>query len=349
MTRLPFIAALVALLATPIWAQDGTPESRRPVKLMTVGSSETGLTRQFFGHVVARQTVDLAFQVGGQIAGFPVLEGATVPKGELVARLDPEPFELALEQAKLRKAQADRDLERLSQLSRSAVSQASQDDAGTAAELAAVAVRDAERALSKATLTAPFDALVAERLVANFSTVAAGTPVVRLHDMSELRVEVDVPEILFQRAGRDPDVDISARFPGHDERYRLEIREFSADTTSVGQTFKLTLAFDSDAAPLVLPGSSVTVSAELKGSAEGLPVPTAALVPAPDGAVSVMVYSKTGEAGGRVEARPVEVEVADDGGFLVTGGLEAGEEIVAAGATALEDGQDVRRFTGFPE
>ena len=45
----------------------------------------------------------------------------------------------------------------------------------------------------------------------------------------------------------------------------------------------------------------------------------------------------------------VEIEIADDGGFLVTGGVERGAEIVAAGAAALEDGQAVRRFAGFPK
>ncbi|WP_324753286.1 efflux RND transporter periplasmic adaptor subunit [Roseovarius sp. Pro17] len=315
---------------------------------MTVGRSEVGLTREFYGQVVARQTVDLAFQTGGQLIEFPLVEGQTVPAGALVARLDPEPFELALEQARLRQAQAARDLDRLSRLSSASVSQAAQDDARTAEGLASVALREAERELSQATLTAPFEALVAERLVANFTTAAPGTPVARLHDMSELRIEVEVPEILFQRAGRDPNVEIHARFPGNPTTYPLEIREFTSDASLVGQTFKFTLAFDADAAPNVLPGSSVTVSARQLDSVGGLAVPASALVPAPDGTVSVMVYEET-DTDARVSTRSVELDVADDGSFLVTDGLTPGEQIVAAGASALVDGQVVRRFTGFPK
>ena len=45
-----------------------------------------------------------------------------------------------------------------------------------------------QRARDKASLEAPFEAMVAERLVANFTTISAGTPIARLHDMSALQV-----------------------------------------------------------------------------------------------------------------------------------------------------------------
>ncbi|WP_026479987.1 efflux RND transporter periplasmic adaptor subunit [Ahrensia sp. 13_GOM-1096m] len=346
MKILSTFALLLAITTLPVSAQAQEP-SGRPVKLISVSQPEQGRTREFYGQVVALQTVDLAFQTAGQLVEFSILEGQTISAGELVARLDPEPLELALEQARLRDVQAKRDLDRLKRLSRSTVSQATQDDATTAAGLAAVALKDAERALSKATLNAPFDALVAERLVANYTTVAAGTPVVRLHDMSELRVEVEVPEILFQRSGNDKDLEIHASFPGNSTTYPLKLREFATDATAVGQSFKITLSFDTENTPKVMPGSSVTVSAREKRKGTSLAVPTAALVSAPDGSVSVMVFEET-EAGARVVARAVEIEVADDGKFLVTAGLSEGEEIVAAGASMLDDGQAVRRFTGFP-
>ncbi|MBU0779158.1 MAG: biotin/lipoyl-binding protein, partial [Alphaproteobacteria bacterium] len=75
-------------------------QSQAPfVKLETVTSRAAEEQRVFFGRVVARETVDLAFQVGGQIEEFPVEEGATVKAGDLVARMDQVPFELALAQA----------------------------------------------------------------------------------------------------------------------------------------------------------------------------------------------------------------------------------------------------------
>lgn len=105
MTRLlPFLAALTLLASQGAAQQAATDAAPRPVKLMVLGAEDTALTREFYGQVAARQTVDLAFQIGGQLVEFPVLEGQIIPAGDLVARLDPEPFELALEEAELRQA-----------------------------------------------------------------------------------------------------------------------------------------------------------------------------------------------------------------------------------------------------
>ncbi|MEM1301190.1 MAG: efflux RND transporter periplasmic adaptor subunit, partial [Pseudomonadota bacterium] len=219
--RYTALAALFSLIsAISALAQD-VPE--RVAIIAKVETGQAGVARRFFGTVVARQTVDLAFQVSGQITQFPAQEGQVIPNGNLVAELDLEPFELQLEQAQLQFEQAERTFDRLERLG-SNVSNAQLQDAQTELALTRVAVRNAEVALENATLSAPFTALVAVRNVANFSTVNQGTPVVRLHDMSELRVEIDVPEVLFQQAGGDADIRLEAQFPTGPQTYPLEIR-----------------------------------------------------------------------------------------------------------------------------
>ena len=68
---------LTLFLGTAAVAQDTPPpeaEQPRPVKLMTVTAQSSEVSRVFFGRVKARETVDLAFQVGGQVGfgGFAV-------------------------------------------------------------------------------------------------------------------------------------------------------------------------------------------------------------------------------------------------------------------------------------
>lgn len=339
------ILSLLLCLAGPVCAESPP----KPVKLLTVDGASGDTVRQFFGQVVARQTVDLAFQVGGQIVKFPVIEGEPVAKGDLIAQLDLETFQLALDQARLEKEQADRNVSRLEKLSGNTVSQVSIDDAITQAGLAAIAVRNAERALEDATLLAPFDGLVAARNVANFTTTSPGSPVVRLHDMSELRIEIDVPEILFQRAGQDPNVDTYATFPTGDERFPLEVREFNAEASTVGQTFRITFGMPQPEGLNILPGSSVRVTATLREENQMLVIPASALALLSDGSVNVMVFEAGADDLGTVTPRPVEVSVLPDGRFEVLSGLAAGDVIVAAGASALSDGQTVRRFSGFPK
>lgn len=342
------VAATLPAIAT---AQDEAQQSGKPrlAKLVTVEAGDSAVTRKFFGHVAAKETVDLAFQVGGQVVKLPIVEGNPIAKGDLIAQLDLEPFELSLEQAKLEKQQADRTLERLQKLEGSSVSQVSVEDAQTQANLAGIAVRNAERSLEEATLEAPFDGLVARRLVANFTSVSAGTAIVRLHDMSELRVEIDVPEVLFQQAGRDPDIDLWATFPASDERFPLTVREFNAETSDIGQTFRITLAMTPPDDLVVLPGSSVEVTATLRKPGAFITIPKTAVVMGNDGSPHVMLFTPEGADQGTVTRAPVTVEPTNTGNVRVTEGLEEGQEIVASGAAGLKDGDIVARFAGFPE
>jgi RND family efflux transporter MFP subunit len=343
MLRFTFLAFVLFIQSSAAVAQDQPPL----VKLAQVDTGPSDLTRQFFGHVVAKETVDLAFQVGGQIVEIPIVEGQPIPKGAMIARLDLEPFELSLDQARIQKEQADRTLLRLQSLQGNAVSQVNVDDADTQAKLAEITVRNAERSLRDAQLVAPFDALVASRNVANFSTISAGTPVARLHDMSELRVEIDVPEVLFQQAGEDADVELLAKFPSSDEMFALQTREFNAETSQVGQTFRITLGMAAPENIVVLPGSSVTVFATLRGMAEALHIPRSAVTTANDGTTQVMVFMPETENEGTVAAVQIAIQPTANGKVAVIEGLEAGQEIVASGAHMLSDGERVTRFTGF--
>lgn len=340
------VLAVVGLVicAVPAAAQD----IPRPVKLMTVEAPSTQLTRQFFGKVAARQTVDLAFQTAGQIVRFPAIEGQIVPAGGLIAQLDLEPFALAFEQANLNQDRARRRAKRLEKLQGRAVSQANVEDAVTEAGLAEIAVRNAEYALKHATLNAPFDALVARRTVAKFTTVNAGTPVVRLHDMSEIRIEIDVPEVLFQRAGRDPDITLSARFPASETQFPAEVREFKAETSRVGQTYRVILGLPPPGELNILPGSSVTILATRHRPDSRIVLPASAVAIAADGSTSVMVFRGDRGEEGIVTSRPVTLTVSGTGNFEVIDGVEVGEEVVAAGVNALRDGTRVRRFRGLP-
>ena len=326
---------------------DGPP---RLVKLVSVGQGDVMLQRNFFGRVAARETVDIAFQVPGQVVALPVIEGMDVAAGEVIAQLDLEVFDLDLQSARLRLNQAERTIARLRQLAGTTVSQVTIDDAETELALARVAVKNAEYALDHATLTAPFDALVSTRYISNFTTVSAGTQIARLHDMSELRIQVSVPEVLYQSSSSFDlaRVSLAAKFPGSDETFPVEPREFEAETSEVGQSFVWTMGMTPPPGRTILPGSSVTIVASLKSGGDAFVIPPTAVRLGTGGGPSVMVFEGGPEdETGRLRQVPVEIRPDDDGRVLVTAGLEAGAEIVALGVGGLKDGQAVRRFAGF--
>lgn len=338
---IPFI---IILLATATLAS--AQVQPKFVKTITVSHEGQTQARVFFGRVTAKQTVDLAFQVAGQIKELPVVEGDLISAGDLVARLDTKPFSLAVESAAISKDQADRVSARLNKLRGNAVSGVAVEDAGSQASIAAVGLKDAKYALDRSVLVAPFDALVASRKVANFTTVAAGTTVVRLHDMSELRIDVNVPEVLFQRIGRDADVVLEAEFPTGDTKYPAEFREINAEASDIGQTFQVTLGMVPPDGLNLLPGSSVMIHADFKQDVSSIVVPASAIRTDTDGTTSVMrlVGSKGAE---KLEKVTVSLKVNNRGSLEIINGLDAGNVIVATGVQSLSVGQAVSRFTSF--
>ncbi|SIT76259.1 RND family efflux transporter, MFP subunit [Yoonia rosea] len=350
----PFVAAFV--LAAPLNAQEtevltpsGDPAPIRAVKLIPAGGDAVQNERIFFGQVAALETVDLSFEVGGRLTMFEAREGQFVEKGVQIAALDLAPFERAVERATLELAQAERDLTRAQTLVQSnAASETQAENAETVRDLAAVSLREATDALDDARLAAPFRALVASRLTPNFANVAPGQPIVRLHDMSEVRVEIDVPERLFQSLSNVGEISFVGTSPLFDSEVPLVLREFNAETQNIGQSYRVTLALPSDEVqPAIIPGASMTVAARLSAGAAGaITLPPSAVSIGADGA-RVMLYTPAEDGqSGTVDWHSVDVSSLDGTEITVTG-IDPAALIVGAGIQMLRAGDTVRPFTGL--
>ncbi|WP_342069758.1 efflux RND transporter periplasmic adaptor subunit [Yoonia algicola] len=354
--KLTIVIAAILAMAIPLHAQNtevltpsGDVAPIRAVKLIRLEGEAAQLERVFFGQVAARETLDLSFEVGGRLVMFDAQEGQFLDEGIQIAALDLAPFERAVERATLQLAQANRDLTRAQTLVQSNAASATQaENAETARDLAAVSLREATDALADAALHAPFRALVASRLTPNFANVSPGQPIVRLHDMSEVRVEIDVPERLFQSLSDVTGISFVGTSPLFDGEVPLTLREFNAETQSIGQSYRVTLALPSTQVPTaIIPGASMTVTARLRSSnATAITLPPSAVTMTSDGA-QVMVYTpNAGDENGTVGLVPVSVASANGTQITVTG-LGPNQWIVGAGIQMLQEGETVRPFTGM--
>ncbi|MCK0095706.1 efflux RND transporter periplasmic adaptor subunit [Yoonia sp. F2084L] len=334
---------------TEVLTPSGDLAPMRAVKLIQAGGEAAQLERVFFGQVAARETVDLSFEVGGRLVMFDAQEGEFLDEGVQIAAMDLAPFERAVERATLQLVQANRDLTRAQTLVQSNAASATQaQNAETARDLAAVTLREATDALEDAALSAPFRALVASRLTPNFTNVSPGQPIVRLHDMSEVRVEIDVPERLFQSVSDVTAVSFVGTSPLFAGEVPLALREFNAETQNIGQSYRVTLALPSTQVPTaIIPGASMTVTARLRSAdTAAIALPPSAVSITNDGA-QVMVYTPNGDdAYGTVNLVPVNVTSVNGTQITVTG-LGPDQWIVGAGIQMLRNGETVRPFTGM--
>ncbi|WP_421790103.1 efflux RND transporter periplasmic adaptor subunit [Hyphobacterium sp.] len=339
-----FITALSGVLISCAEGEPPAPSQPRLVQIASVEGVGPQRNYEFVGRIEAIQSVDLSFQVGGQLAELPATDGLAITQGELVARLDLEDFRRAEREARVQLEQAQTDLERQQTLfDRGIASEAARDNAQTQYNLRLVARDNARQALQNATLEAPFSGLISRVLVENFTVVSAGQPVARLQDLSELRVSIPIGEDLVATFNADELVRIEASFaflPG--QRFELEPRELVAEADTASQTYRGILALPQDIPANILPGMSTTVFAEFSSLAE-LPdtvhVPVNALGFDSAGEPVVFVYDS---GSGIVSRRPVETADIVDDEIAVTSGLAAGEQIVTAGVSRLQDGMAVR-------
>lgn len=349
-------AAVLAFCAAGALAACSKPapptEDIRPVRVIQLVADAGAERSQFSGDVRPRYESQLGFRVGGKIIERKVDVGATVKRGTVLMRLDPQDIRLAETQARatLRAADTERELaaadyqRHVNLRSQNFVSQAVL-DAKQSTLKAAQANVDAARAglrgqsnqADYTTLVADVDGVVTAIDAEVGQVVQAGTPVVRVARTAEKEVVIGIPENKVDGLRQSADVtvrlwaDAGQTIPG-------KIREIApmADAATRTYTVKVALPARADARL----GMSATVElATGAATTGGLRVPLTALVNN-KGASSVWVVEN-----GAVRLVPVQVAGQVDNDVLVSGAVRAGQNVVTAGVNLLKPGQKVRILT----
>ncbi len=319
-------------------------QSIRPARIFLISENQQVIKHEFVGRVDAAQTVDMSFEVSGQLAELPILEGQTVAKGTLIGALDTTDFELSVREAGVQLKLASQDLKRKAKLlAEKGISPSVVDDARAVYELRQVRHDQAREALAEAKIVAPFEGYIARRYTNNHVNVRAGDKIVRINDLSELFVYASIPEKLAATVTPDRILSQNARFafaPG--EMFPLSIRENTGEADEIAQTYRVTFVMQTPENKNILPGMTATVEVEITANADDLPtitVPIASLVTNPDKTLFVWMFNPQTQM---VTKQSVEIGAPVDQGVPIITGLKNGDLIVASGASQLQAGMKVR-------
>jgi RND family efflux transporter MFP subunit len=324
------------------------PPAPRLVRAIVVTPNVLSAASDTVGDVEPRRTGNLGFQIGGRLIERLVDTGATVRKGDVLARLDSadQKNRVLSAEAQVRAAQASVDqavpLEaRYRQLLSTGVStpqryeeakkqlQRSNDELADAqAQLAF-----AEDQLRYAQLVAPHDGVVLSTGADPGQVVNAGQMVIQIADPSEREGSFAVADTV-----------IGSAYVGLPVKVRLKsdpsistlgkIREISPNADPVTRTYgvRVTLPDPPDAMRL---GTIVIARPEV-ASEEVIRIPAGALLQT--GAPCVWVVEGTDRV---VHKRPVKLLRFDTDAVVVAEGLKQGDIVVTAGINSLADGQKV--------
>ena len=331
-----------------------TEEIRR-VKTMVVKAPDVGGNRHFPGRIDANKKAELSFRVSGKIKEFPVKEGDEVLEGDLIARLDPTDFQIAVDDKKALFTRAANDYHRGQKLVKEGhISKMDFDKLEANFLSSRAALNLAKQQLAYTELKAPFDGIVARRHIQNFEEVQAKQPIVTLNDNEILEVKFDLPENLIlrlQRVGVVEDgeelkmkdrIPVFATFQSQsDKEYPLTFKEMSTKADPATQTFSVTYTMQRPKDVIVLPGMTATVNIDFSKVLKSRHIfylPVSAVIA--DAALKPVVWI-VDEKTMQVASVPVKVGAMKGNQIEVTDGLKDGQRVVVAGVPFLYKGLKV--------
>lgn len=329
----------------------------RPVRAMEVVKEEVIDTRVFPGRTRAVDRVNLSFRVSGPLIERPVYVGDKVKKGQLLAKIDPRDFEVTirevegqLEKSKAKLRFADSDYERVQSIwkedpgaiSKSYLDQKLEERNQLRGEVQALEAQldAAKDALIYTSINAPFDGIIVATYVQNYEYVNAKQSIIRLLDVNQIEMVIDVPDSLVIYA---PLVDeLTVKFdalPG--KTFIATIKEIGTEASVTTRTYPVTLLIDQSKDLQILAG----MAGEARVSKTSISPPKAVIIPStslfsdkkPD-QTFVWVVDRESNT---VKRREVKLGEVTTKGVDIVSGLETGEWVVTAGANYLQDGQQI--------
>ena len=337
----------------------GDPSTPVPVLAATSERKDVPIYLNALGTVQAFNLVSVRAMVDGPLVEVKFREGQDVKAGDVLARIDPRPYQASLDAALAKKQQdeanlanAKLDAGRYAKLVASNYSSAQQSDTARAqvAQVEAQVRGDqaqidtARTQLSYATITAPFDGRVGLRQVDSGNLVHAGdtTPITVLTQLQPISVVFTLPqqalpqvaramgagtmpEVLAVRAGATSIDDAAVIDHG-----KLAVLDNQVDPAT--GTIKLKATFP-NAGLKLWPGGFVDIRMLATTETNVITVPTPAVQRGPQGPYVFVV-----QPDGKAKRQPVKIGHEDDQTSIVLSGLDAGEQVVVDGAQRVTDG-----------
>ncbi|GIZ11893.1 MdtA/MuxA family multidrug efflux RND transporter periplasmic adaptor subunit [Pseudomonas sp. NCCP-436] len=328
-----------------------------PVRVAEVQRGDFVVELRALGTVTAYSTVNVRSRVDGELVEVLFREGQQVKAGDLLAVIDPRPYEVALQQAqgnlqenRAQLKNAELDLARYESLyaddsiarqkldtQRALVNQYRGSLTSNQAE-----VDSARLNLEFTRIRAPIDGRLGLRQLDVGNLVSSGdaTPLVVITRTDPIAVVFTIPEGELPAVLAQLRDGATLKVQAWDRGERLKLAEGVLESldnqidTATG-TVKLKARFD-NAGQMLFPNQFVNVRLQVETRKDALIIPSSALQ---FGSRGTFVFAL--DANDKVQIRTVRVGASDGEITLLEEGVEVGERLVLEGSDRLREGSPV--------
>jgi len=354
--------AVASVAAAVIFWRHGSTQAAQavppsvPVIVTEAAQQDVPIYYDALGTVQALNTVAIRAQVNGQIVSVDFRQGQDVRKGDVLARIDPAPFQAAFDQAVAKKSEDEaqlidneKDLARFKTLViRNAetqqnvdAQQAKVDQTKATIDADQAAIEAARTQLNYATISAPIDGVV------GFRQVDTGN-IIHTNDVNPLTVltQIEPCTVIFTLPQSDLGPVREAMLHGtvsvlaFDQENKEQLAEgklllINNQIDQTTSTIQLKAEFPNQDKRL-WPGAFVHIHILITTRKNAVTVPAVALQRGPDGFYVWVIKSDN-----TAEQRPIEAQTVSEDLAIATKGLNAGERVVVDGQSRLDVGTHV--------
>jgi len=357
-------AIVLALAACKKEEQQAPPPPE--VGVINVQPTSVPLTRDLSGRLAPVRSADVRARVPGVLLKRVYDEGTDVKEGQVLFKIDPAPLQADLSSAQGQQASAQATYtnahvaaERARQLApQKYVSQSDLDDAQAVERSAAASLQQAKAAVTNAQINlgyanvvAPISGRAGKQRVTEGALVGSGdvTLLTTVDQIDPLYINFTMSsnelQALRQAQGQGSvslsdtkDTAVKVLLNNgqvYDQAGTLDFSDVVVDQATGAVSLRATLPNPQKA---LLPGSFVTVEANLGTRSNVFLVPQGAIQRDTNGAYAMVVA-----ADGKVSRKDVQMESnAIDNKWIITAGLQAGDQVIAAGLQKAKEGGQVK-------
>jgi multidrug efflux system membrane fusion protein len=349
----------------PMQKAAAAPAPAPPVPIVagTVTQRDVPIYLTGVGTVIAYNTDIVRAQIQGQIISINFTEGQQVHAGDLLAQIDPRPYQALIDQytANLERDQAQLANARANQarynqlgakgwatpqLVETQNAQVSQLQAAIKADQALIDAAKVQ--LSFTRLTSPIDGVVGIRQIdiGNIISPSSTNGLCVVTQLDPISLIFTLPETVLpqiQQQQRKAETALSVLAYNQDNTIRLGEGQLGLVNNEILQTtgsIQLKASFPNKEKTL-WPGELVNARLLLDTRHNGLTVPASVVQQGPKGPYAYVVNSDD-----TVSIRQIKVAQVSDGQALIESGLEANEQVVVDGQYKLQSGTHVVMLHG---
>jgi membrane fusion protein, multidrug efflux system len=335
-----FFAAIVLLLCHggPTVAQPaGKPPDKpmaMPVKLAPVKQAAVNREATAVGTLLANESVIIRPEIAGRVTAIHFHEGQKVASGAKLVSLDSAEVEAQRAATEAELVWSQQRYDRAAELYRkNFISSQALDEARANLSRAKARIAEDEARLRKSEVRAPFSGTLGLRSISPGAYVKAGDDIVRLEDLSVMKLDFRIPETYLASLKRDQEVTLQV--DAYPER-AFKGRTFAFESALDEKTRTILVrARVPNAGGELKAGMFARVSLTLNSQADALLIPEEAIIPR---GTQTFVFKVVD---GKAVMTAVELGVRRPGQVQVLKGLSADDRVVTDGHQKLQNGSPV--------